>query len=59
MRRFRFSSWRFKLVMFVLITICFYDLGYYEPENKEIPIKEIINSPGTPAEEEIEVIDVP
>jgi hypothetical protein len=59
MRRFRFSSWKFKLVMFVLITILFYDLGYYEPENRKTANKETTTSSGTPEEEKVEAIEVP
>ena len=54
MRRFRFSSWKFMLVMFVLITIFYSDLGYIEQKKSEPPIKEQSSTP----EDEIDAMDV-
>ena len=45
--------------MFVLITILFYDLGYYEPENKKTTNKETATSSGTHEEEKVDAIEVP
>jgi hypothetical protein len=45
--------------MFVLITILFYDLGYYEPENRKTTFKETTTSSSTPEEEKVEAIEVP
>ena len=56
MRRFRFSSWRFMLVMFVLITIFFYDLGYNETEKRKPP-KEENSTSVTPPQNEYEVMN--
>ena len=59
MRSFRFSSWKFLLVMFVLITILFYDLGYYEPGKGKNSIKETTTTSGTTNEDESEAIELP
>jgi hypothetical protein len=57
MRRFRFSSWRFMLVMFVLITIFFDNLGYNESEKRKTPIKESTLPSGTPEKHELDAIE--
>jgi hypothetical protein len=57
MRRFRFSSWKFMLVMFVLITIFFYDLGYNETE-KPKPPNETNSTSNTPSENDIEAMQI-
>ena len=53
MRRFRYSSWKFMLVMFVLIAIFFSDVGYSQPKKKKTTFKEQIIS-ATPATNVIE-----
>ena len=59
MRRFRFSSWRFMLVMFVLITIVFSDLSFYEDEALKTPNPETTITSGTIEEDQSEAMDVP
>ena len=54
MRRFRYSSWKFMLVMFVLIAIFFYDVGFGQSKKKQSPVKEeILSSPALTAEQQI------
>ena len=59
MRRFRFSSWKFMLVMFVLITIIFSDLGYYEDEESKAPNPKTTITSGTVEEDKTEAIEIP
>ena len=59
MRHFRFSSWRFMLVMFVLISIIYSDLTYYEDEASRTPNPENKISSGTIAEDQTEAMDIP
>jgi hypothetical protein len=40
------------LVMFVLITICFYDLEYYETEERKTPSEESPIPSGIPEEDD-------
>jgi len=47
------------LVMFVLITIIFSDLGYYEEEESKAPIPETTISSGTFEKEKTDAMDVP
>jgi hypothetical protein len=57
MRRFRYSSWKFMLVMFVLITIFFYDLGYTEAEKRKTPLKEIKNTSDNSSEDQFDAME--
>ena len=43
------------LVMFVLITICFYDLEYYEAEDRNTPSEETPIPSGIPEEDDPQV----
>ncbi len=58
MRRFRFSSWKFMLVMFVLIAILFYDLGHYETKERTITTKETTVPSNIPDENEYDAMEV-
>jgi hypothetical protein len=46
------------LVMFVLISIFFYDLGYNESEKRKAQLKETTTSSGTPEETDIDAMNV-
>ena len=59
MRHFRFSSWRFMLVMFVLISIIYSDLTYYEDEALRTQNPENTISSGTPDQDHTKDIDMP
>jgi hypothetical protein len=57
MRRFRFSSWKFMLVMFVLITIFFSDLEYSESQERKAPLKESTLPSSTPEKEQLDAME--